>query len=182
MKRTVKIIVLLSMVLMILCSFVINNYAYTYTVTHIIDNDDAQGYSNDRYGFNTWFQANNLYYNDARKQVCNSHYYYKYKFTKYYRYSSDIYAQVSAYLYNINFTDPEANYYINDYLTDVYAPAGYINQDLAATGWNVIGVAHTTLSIPDTGFRCTDAVEVWTSENHSTKYCGADAIRVRLGY
>lgn len=176
-KTIVPIILVLSMVV----GMSLSANAFTTYTTHIIDNDDAQGYSNEKYGFDNWFQASTLYYQDARKQVCNSdNNAYVYKFPKYYRYTT-IYGQISAYLYNINFTDPSAAYYMNDYLTYAYSGAGYINQDLAATGWNVIGTATTEIALPD-GFQCTSAVEVWASQDNTTKYCGADAIKITLGY
>ncbi len=89
-----------------------NAYAFTVEETHIIDNDDEQGYANDRLHFDTWFQASNLYYQDARRQACNSeNNYYDYLFDNYTRYTT-IFGRISAYLYDISFTDPAAIYYI----------------------------------------------------------------------
>lgn len=119
---------------------IVNVYAFTIEKTHIIDNDDAQGYSNEKVGFDTLIQASNLYYQDARMQAYNStENYYRYEIVPTYKRYTFIYEQVSAYLYNVNFTDPAAQYYCladRDYLG---FSAGYINQDLAAAGWNVIG-------------------------------------------
>lgn len=183
MKKTFlrrALVVLLVMALGVCASVSVN--AFTTVHTYTIDNDDAQGYSNDREGFDTWFQSDNLYYQDARKQACDSsNYAYSYNFPTYYRYTT-IYGKVSAYLYNPSFTDPAAWYGINDYLSYAFSDAGYINQDLAAAGWNVIGTATTEITLPD-GYQCTNAVEVRPSTSNNTgKTCGADAIKIQLGY
>ena len=183
MKKTFLrrvLVVLLVMVLGVCASVSVN--AFTTVHTYTIDNDDAQGFSNDRVGFDTWFQSTNLYYQDARKQACDSlSHSYSYNFDRYLRYST-IYGKVSAYLYNPSFTDPAAWYGINDYLSYSYSDAGYINQDLAAAGWNVIGTATTFMSSAE-GYHCTNFVEVRPSTSNNTgKTCGADAIKIQLGY
>lgn len=155
--------------------------AYTVVHTYIIDNDDLQGYQNDRYGFDTLFNASNLYYQDARRQVCNSEYNeYRYIFPWYIRYTK-IYGKISAYLYDVSFTDPEACYFINDNSQNVLSSAGYINQDLAAPGWNVIGPVEASFMSAD-GKYATTFAEVIAGKNHATKNCGADAIKIELGY
>lgn len=55
-KTIVPIIIVLSMVV----GMSLSANAFTTYTTHIIDNDDAQGYSNEKYGFDTWFQASTL--------------------------------------------------------------------------------------------------------------------------
>jgi len=174
--------IMIMMVSLVICLSV-NVNAFTTYATYTIDNDDAQGYTNSRIGFDTWFSSGALYYQDARKQACDSSYYeYVYQFSPYSRYTP-IYGQVSAYLYNVNFTDPSAFYGIADTYTYYIASAGYINQNLAAAGWNIIGTATTTHSFPDTGKYVCDFVKVIPStENNAGTTCGADAIEVVLGY
>ena len=158
----------------------LNLSAYTITQTHIIDNDDAQGYSNGRVGFDTVIHANYLYYGDARIQSCNypgsAYYYY---FTPYGG-NYKIYGQVSAYLNHSKFTDPRAAYYINDYSYSSSAFAGYINQNLAPGGWNSVGIATATIHSAD-GLYSTRRVELVPS-NTSGCFCGADTIKVALGH
>ena len=180
MKKFLKTAFTMLLLAALIISPSMNVYAFTVEETHTIDNDDAQGYSNSRVGFDTLFQAKNLYYQDARRQVCDSdNNYYYYNFPTYGRYTT-IYGRISAYLYDVSFTDPEADYMINDYSQYQFAGAGYINQDLAAPGWNVIGTARTTPAA--TGAHRTRMVEIAASKNHPTKNCGADAIKIELGY
>ncbi len=155
--------------------------AYSTYATYTIDNDDAQGFSNGRYGFETKISSSSLFYSDARTQKCNmngSVYYYN--FTPYGR-STKIYATVSAYLNHANFTDPSAGYYINDYSTAASTLAGYINQDKAPGGWNTIGMATTGIRNAS-GLYATQRVELYPSTAGAGKTCGADAVRVVLQY
>lgn len=179
--KCLKFVLLLGMIMALLVGGSIGANAYTTYTTHIIDNDDAQGYSNDRYGFDTKLSARSLYYGDARLQTCNSNgstYYYN--FTPYGR-STKIYATVSAYLNHTKFTDPRAAYYINDYSTAGSALAGYINQNTAPGGWNQIGTASTGIRSAS-GLYATQRVELCASTQGSSYNCGADAIKVVLQY
>lgn len=183
MRRLLKTVFPLALLVLLLTGLSLNAFALTTVVTtHIIDNDDAQGYSNARFGFDTWFQASTLYYQDARKQVCyseDSGYEYCYYFPDYTS-NGYIHAQVSAYLYNINFTDPSATYEINSSSSIDYFVAGCINQDLAAPGWNVVGEA--IAKVASGGLYYTNTLGVRPSLTNPTKYCGADAIKIELGY
>ncbi len=180
-RKLLKVILPISLVAAMMVGASLNVGAFTIAKTHIIDNDDAQGYSNDRYGFDTWFKGNTLYHQDARKQACTSgNYEYQYNFPQYSRYTK-IYGRVSAYLYNISFTDPSACYMIMDGKSFATAVAGYINQDLASPGWNTVGTATTGVTMPD-NFQCTAFVSLVPSQSGSAKYCGADAIKIELGY
>ncbi len=62
----------------------------------------------------------------------------------------------------------------------MFTRAGYINQDFAAAGWNVIGTATTTPA--SGGVHSTKMAEIEASKGHPTKNCGADAIKIELGY
>lgn len=168
----------------------VNAYAFTIAQTHIIDNDDAQGYSNSKVGFSKLIQGSNLYYQDARIQQCIpcepqfNYNEYKYYLQNFYKRYTPIYGTVSAYLYNANFTDPSARYELDS----TYAPSvvqnsilGYINQDFAAAGWNIIGTAIENYYYLD-GSIGVSGVVLRPSDTNSTKYCGADAIKVELGY
>jgi hypothetical protein len=153
----------------------------THTIDNDDDNDEGIGYHNSRSGFDTWFQNSKLFYGDARKHTCDSSFAeYVYYFPLYTRYTS-IYGKISAYLYNTSFTDPSATYGIGDTYTYYLAVAGTINQDLAAAGWNEIGTAQTTHYFPDTQKYTSDCVKVIPSEE-AGKNCGADAIKVVIGY
>lgn len=160
----------------------LNANAYTVYKTYIIDNDDAQGFSNkDYYGFDTKISGTNLYYKDARTQTCNKNgsvYYYDYP--SYTRYTT-IFVTISAYLYHKSFTDPRASYWINDYSAANSSLAGYINQNTAPAGWNQIGTASADIRRAD-GLRATRRAEVWPSTNGSSYTCGADAVKVVIQY
>ena len=181
-----RVLTVFMAIAMITCMAVSVSAFTTYT-THIIDNDDDNdegiGYFNERTCFDNWFRNDRLYFGEARKQDCDSSYYeYAYYFPVYMRYTP-IFGEVSAYLYNVNFTDPAAMYGIGDTYTYFLAVAGTINQDLAATGWNVIGTAETTHYFPENNKYASDCVKVIpSSENNTGKTCGADAIKVKLGY
>ena len=184
-KSLAKMFAAILVVMLTLC-MTVNAVDFTEYKTHTIDNDDDNdeglGYSNSRSGFDTWFQNDKLFYGDARKQACDSsNPEYNYYFPVYMRYTS-IYGEVSAYLYNINFTDPAATYGIGDTYTYFMAVAGTINQDLAAAGWNVVGTAQTTHYFSDTKKYATDCVTIVPSSNNAGKNCGADAIKVVIGY
>lgn len=180
MKRAIKVILPVLLLIALMLGTILTANALTVVQTHIIDNDDAQGYTVERRGFDTWFQASNLYYQDARRQLCDSESnVYRYMFPAYTR-NTAIYGKTSAYLYDVSFTDPEACYYLNNYADGAYLTTGYINQDLAAPGWNVIGTRSTTAA--GNGLHRTQSIMLVAGKNHPTKYCGADAIKIELSY
>lgn len=72
MKRAIKVILPVLLLIALMLGTILTANALTVVQTHIIDNDDAQGYTVERRGFDTWFQASNLYYQDARRQLCDS--------------------------------------------------------------------------------------------------------------
>lgn len=181
MKRIAK----LMLVILLISGLSLSVYASTQTKTHIIDNDDAQGYTNNRIGFNTWFQSNTFYYKDARRQICSSdNSFYQYIFPTISS-SRPLSVQVRAYLYHPSFTDPVAVYGINSSSSLFIKIAGTINQDLASPGWNVIGTASANISgslgMGQLGYS-TWLVELRPSKNHTGKYCGADAVSVAVTY
>ena len=53
MKRAIKVILPALLLIVSIFGMTVNANAFTIVQTHIIDNDDAQGYSNSRMGFNT---------------------------------------------------------------------------------------------------------------------------------
>lgn len=181
-KKIRHIVVPMLILVMLIIGMTLSVQAFTIAQTDTIDNDDAQGYSNDREGFNEKFTGSNLFYQDARIQECTeSYYYYGYNLKTAYTRHTDIYGTVSAFLYHKRFTDPEANYLIGTCSSSMYCSAGYINQNLAPAGWNEIGTAvNSLLFAPD--IRSTDDVRVQPSGNHPGFYCGADAIKIELGY
>ncbi len=184
-RKILKIVLPITLVAAMLIGSSVSVGAITYNTTHIIDNDDAQGYSNTRFMFDTWFKADTLYYQDARIQQCitpdNITPGYIYQFPSYSRYTP-IYAKVSAYLYNISFTDPQALYEVECTKREFYKTAGTINQDLAAPGWNTIGTAVINGVTFQDGSYATSKVWLTPSKGNNSKYCGADAIKIELGY
>ena len=62
----------------------------------------------------------------------------------------------------------------------MYSYAGSINQNLAACGWNVVGVANNVNLSYDV--HRTEYAVVCPSKSGSSYYCGADAIQVKLGH
>jgi len=191
MKRAIKVILPALLLIVSIFGMTVNANAFTIVQTHIIDNDDAQGYSNSRMGFNTSISGSTLYYQDARTQRCvpsdypnvygRNRYWYFLK-TPYKR-STYIYGTIYSYLYNAQFTDPCAEYllYNPDAPSVILNSAGTINQDLAAAGWNKIGDASSKYLHTD-GTISAGGVYLIPSSTYSTKYCGADAIKVELGY
>ncbi len=170
--------ILVSLVLAIGCITSVN--AYTVHSTHIIDNDDAQGYSNSRYGFDTKINASTLYYQDARTQRCNSSSVYSWNYGWHSRYTP-FYVTVNAFLYHASFTDPRAAYYFTDGTSSIVNLVGYINQNTAPAGWSSIGTKATGIVSPE-GKYYTNQVELVPSSNGASYTCGADAVKVVLQY
>lgn len=172
------------MIFVMIASMCITSYAYTVAESYIIDNDDDDdenmGFYNDNEGF-SWFSAARSYNSDAR--ICDiedspnsTGNYYMWGYDEYFR-SSRVFIELSVYLYNANFTDPSATYFTIDTGNYSEVEIGTINQDLAATGWNVIGTKYTSSS----GSHGFSSVFVTPSDNIGES-CGADAIDVQLGY
>lgn len=184
MKKWSGIIAFLILVVMLTATT--SALAFNIVVMHEIDNDDAQGYTTRRYGFEKMITGNTLAYGDARLQPCvksssdnfRDRNRYEYCFT--YSQERPIVASVAAYLYNINFTDLWATYNIDGTSSYAISTAGVINQDLAAAGWNEVG--KVTIDLPMGNKYYASAVILEPSENSPSRNCGADSIRVRLGY
>lgn len=183
MKKVIAAVLPILLLFALIAGTTINAYAFQVVASHVIDNDDAQGYSNRRSGFDTRIQASNLYYQDARKQSCNSvENYYEYILQDAYASRKTIQTEVSAYLYNTAFTDPQAKYVCRGTYSwsDFSLSVDYINQDLAAPGWNVIGTGQIFEGHSD-GINYLTSVVLYPSSTNSTKYCGADAIMISYG-
>lgn len=105
------------------------------TVSHYIDNDDAQGYKTQRNGFSTYLSSG--YLGDSRMQSSSDS-------TKYYRWYFPFFSTANTvkwtfnvYLANASFTDPYAEYRIHGG-ENMYIDFAKIivNQNTAANGWN----------------------------------------------
>lgn len=184
MKKWSGIIAFLILVIMLTATT--SALAFNIVAMHEIDNDDAQGYTTHRFGFEKMITGNTLAYGDARLQPCvksssdNFRDRNRYEYCFWYSQERPIVASVAAYLYNINFTDPRATYNIDSASSYVLFTVGEINQDLAAAGWNEIGEVTGNLPLGNKNYA--SAVILEPSENSPSKNCGADSIRVRLGY
>lgn len=145
-----RIIICTALFLTLSRSFV--SYAST-TYNYYIDNDDISGnYSNTRNGFNTYITGSSLYLNDARTQASgNSGYIYQWNLDDYSKFSTGtITLKLYAHLNHTSFTDPRAEYYA---YTIYDASVGYLNQNLAPGGWNLIGTTYIT-PYPSTSNAC----------------------------
>ena len=148
----------------------------------LVDNDDAQGHSTSRIRFDTYISDSACYYGDARKQATG---YTSYGGRWSYRYTYDtpvsgrgtIFATLTVYLNSYEFTDPGAQYYINESGTSmVMHLAGTVNQNTALGGWN--GLPMLSLDFTDAaGYNASryTELEAGTSAGY---YTGADAIQV----
>jgi len=182
MKRIAKSLLGILLLVVMVLGLSNNANALTHTRTFIIDNDDAQGYSNNRNGFETWFQASTLYNQDARRQACDStNKYYNYVYPKVSS-SQQMTVQISAYLYHTSFTDPAVVYTANISSDIFFEPGGTLNQDLAAAGWNVVGDALIRLPDDRVDSYYTSIVSIEPSGIVSGKYCGADAVKAVVTY
>ena len=152
--------------------------AFAATNTYTVDNDDAQGYSNDSVGFKTYMQGKNHYLGDARRQISGSpsNAFYRWNFPVNYK-QGDFNCRLKVYLYDNSFTDRTAKYYANvanSYTTDYI---GWLNQDRAPIGWYTFTDVKLE-QIGQVGNRC-EFVEVIPSKATDT-FTGADGIQIRL--
>lgn len=150
----------------------------SFAVEFTIDNDDAQGYSNSRVGYNTYMEYSYLYLGDARKNSTgnrNDYYHWIYPQLTASRYLAPT---LSVYLNHNDFTDPQARYYVNvreekDSGFSTMHLLGTINQHLAPGGWNTF--QRVAISYPSNIY--TDHV-VLLSYSGSGYNTGADGIKI----
>ena len=177
-RKSLKATIALLLTFILMNLLVINIFAVSYT----IDNDDAQGFSNYGSANFTLYYGSNLWYGDGRLAASGSmDTYYDYYYPSYRATSSSqkIYGEIKAWLYDINFTDNSTSYCLRDAVNDGFYSAGIINQDLAAPGWNNIGVA--VLNGKSSGkIQCADRVRIYSNWWGVGTNCGADAIEVIL--
>lgn len=113
----------------------------TVSINWLVDNDtiDSQ-YSNYRTGFSTYLSGlSNSYNHDARREVSSSGFNSRYGWRNTLSLSNEVqynpvYVQLSVYLYDNSFTDPQAGYYLDEELISFRIST--INQNLAPGGWN----------------------------------------------
>ena len=137
--------------------FLLNSASFTASATttynYYIDNDDISGnYSNSKNGFNTYITGSSLYLNDARTQASgSSSNVYQWNLGNYSKFSTGtITLKLYAHLNHTSFTDPRADYYAHSISE---AQVGYLNQNLAPGGWNLIGTTYIT-PYPSTSNAC----------------------------
>ena len=82
----------------------------------------------------------------------------------------------------LNFTDPQAMYLVSDTYSFAPSYAGSINQNLAACGWNNIGVASTYPLEPEEGIMIVRYSTLRASSTGSSYHCGADGVKLVIGY
>lgn len=155
------------------------NFVSAASKTYIIDNDDAQGYTNASKGFSNYLTGNTLYHSDARTQKNSSTngYYYQWNFPQYSKTKANITARVGVYLYHDYFTDRYANYMLRR-KSQVFQAVGRIDQRYAAAGWTYKNV--TVKPIDSNGSNYVNAVVVEPGNKDSTAFTGADAVKVTL--
>ena len=171
-------------VICLLSSLCITCYA---AFTHTIDNDTVETtkYANTKNGFG-WFQSTNCYNGDAEIHTVatsTNENYYKWQLKSAESRSGNMYVKLEVYLYYTSFTDPNAEYTLNQNGTTVYSTAsGSFDQNLAAAGWNTV-YTYTINASSLTGTAYTSEVklepsDLLASSYNKTFYCGADAIRI----
>ena len=147
-----------------------------------VDNDDAQGNSNSRSGFNSYMSYSYCYLGDARKQACSTSSIYQYQWI----YGSSVNASgnsmtatLSVYLNHNDFTDPAAKYYINSGANSMETTlACTINQHTAPGGWTT----YKAVTLPANAMfdaNISRFVALETSARSSSYETGADGIRCR---
>ncbi len=148
------------------------------TVSHYVDNDDAQGYKTERNGFSTYLSSG--YLGDSRMQSSSDS-------TKYYRWYIPFFSTPNTinwtfrvYLANSSFTDPYAQYRIhggeNMYIDFAQI---VIDQNTATSGWNEYrGTRRNQISIATLA---PNYVTLYPSGNSSYN-TGADGIYVKYVY
>lgn len=137
MKLIDRILALCMGTNILLCSMMAMNSNAVY-----IDNDDSQGYSNGRNGFDTYVTSSAYYRNDARTQSSG--------YTKQYSWNlgddrkvsyTGIDVSLYAYVNDSSFTDPRAKY---SAVASYQYAIGTLNQNTAARGWNYVGKVRLT--------------------------------------
>lgn len=136
MKKIVlsKRIISLLLVVMMLSMLTLSVSAATGTYVGI-DDDDAQGHSNDSSGTWTRVYSNNLRYGEGLITTCNSS-------SKFYEwiFRSPVYGEgymditLSVWLYHPQFNDPAASYSVFTHSYTAFS-IGTVNQDTAPAGW-----------------------------------------------
>lgn len=148
------------------------------TVSHYIDNDDAQDYKTEKNGFSTYLSSG--YRGDSRMQSSsNTSAYYKWWFP-FFVTQNTVSWKFMVYLANPSFTDPSAEYRIhggeNMYIEFKIL---HINQDKAANGWNeYYGTRSVTVGKASLG---PNYVKLIPSEK-SGYNTGADGVYVKFTY
>ena len=182
MSKKRKIFILLSLVLSFALLFVVITDMPVFAITaKEVDNDDAQGNSNDCYDGNwVYITAASCKYGDAEKHATGSPpvtfaYWYRYVYYSPVGKIGTIYVNLSAWLNHIDFTDSAAKYYVNGIGSYSMYLAGTLNQNLAPGGWS----SFNTLALTDTdasGNNASRFTEVVA--NTTADMCtGADLIR-----
>lgn len=144
LMKNYKLILCFILTFLLFMSFSASALEYT------IDNDDAQGYSNTRYGYDTYMQYSYLYLGDARRQETGHELtYYRWVYPTYTK-AGKMNVQVSVYLNHNDFTDPQASYAVHCH--DGFHQIGFLNQRTAPGGWSVF------------------PTKVFTSNQHETDY------------
>ncbi len=183
MSKKRKIFILLSLVLSFALLFVVITDMPVFAITaKEVDNDDAQGNSNDCYDGNwVYITAASCKYGDAEKHATGSPssgvfaYWYRYEYQYPVGRSGTIYVNLSVWLNHSDFTDPEAEYYVNGIGSYSMYSAGTLNQNIAPGGWsnfNTLALTNTDAA----GNNVSRFTEVVASLK-TNKYTGADLIR-----
>ena len=174
--RKTKALALFSIVVAFAFMFVVFAEVPVFATTiKVVDNDDAQGHTVDSYGTWTYMSANSLYYADARISTTgNSNYYYRYIFDHYVKVIGSTNVKLRVWLNHSDFDDTHANYRVANGSGFVY---GYINQDTASAGWNIIFDAPYGSSGSTYYYT---GVQVHPS-TATAKHTGADAVEVTIG-
>ncbi len=147
-------------------------------VQYVIDNDtNESNYENSSIGNWTYITNTGLYNGDARlisSSVKNN--YYRWEWPEYVK-AEPIYATLSVYLNNVNFTDPAASYIMSSNVSYMDQMVGTLNQKYATSGWTSFPLI--TLEFGHiSGYNATHFAAVITSGDSGQT--GADAIRITL--
>lgn len=169
--------------LVLVCMIIINSQKVNAMpinsiVQYVIDNDTNESdYDNSSIGSWSYITNTGLYSGDARiisSEVKNN--YYRWEWSEYVK-SEPIYATLSVYLNNVNFTDPAAQYTLSSNVSYMEQLVGTLNQKYATSGWTSFSLV--TLDFGQiSGYNATHFASVTTSGNSGQT--GADAIRITL--
>lgn len=147
-------------------------------VQYVIDNDtNDTSYGNSSYGSWSYITNSGLYNGDARIISSSPHNNcYQWIWPTYVK-SEPIYATLSVYLNNANFTDPAAMYTLYESVGFVEHNVGTLNQKYAAAGWTSFSLVTLDYSSIDGYYRTYYAAVNTSGDSGQT---GADAIRITL--